>query len=208
MNLIEQGQTARVIGAGLEMPRDSRGFYPERYADPWIVRRLRALSRHASLEWDRVRGRWTLYDLDPKYVQYPWLRGVPNWVRPFLYEHGTLLQEANALVCTWQWPDGSYRPLSMDLVRDFETAIWRLKHYEGLRRQAEDAGQAAADFDRELEERREALRQRETEKVWQRAREDMAERYWHIKANADKNIYDDPVKAPERKIISLPGGPL
>jgi len=202
VNLIEQGQTASTIGAGLEMPRDSRGLYPERYADRSIVRSLRALSRHASLEWDRERGRWVLYDLNPAYVQHPDLKGTPNWARP------PALRESGALVATWQYPDGAYRPLSMELVREFERALWRMRRYQGLRRQAESASQAAADFDRELEERREALRQAEVEKVYARAREDMESRYRFIKANADKNIYDDPVKAPERKIISLPGGPL
>lgn len=205
--LFEQAASPQTIGSGLELPRDSRGFYPERYADPRIVRRLKSLNRHAELEWDRGRGRWVLYDMAPEYVQYPWLRGVPNWVRPYLYEHGVLLQEANALVCTWQYPDGSYRPLSSDLVRDYEIALWRIRTYEGYQRHAQSAADAAVDFDKELDARREALRQAEVEKVWARAREDLSERYWHIKANADKNIYDDPVKERERKIISYPGGP-
>lgn len=185
--LFEEGQATHVVGSGLEAPRDSRGFYPEKYADPALLRRLKALDPFAEVQWDRVKGRWVLYSFDPRYTKFPWFRGVPEHVKP------TEFQETNALVCTWQHPDGSFRELGPDLVRQYEICLWRMRFYGG----------DAADYDREIIERGDALRQKAIEQVYADARQDMKERFWHIKANADKNIYSDPVKEPEKKIFSF-----
>ena len=56
-----------------------------------------------------------------------------------------------------------------------------------------------------LKRQKEAIEQ-EKERLHAEARGQLAERYWHIKANADKGIYHDPVKAREPKIFSLPTG--
>lgn len=187
--LFERGEATRTIGSGLEAPRDSRGFYPEQYADPRIVRALKQIDRDAHLEWDRERGRWVLYNLNREYIRFPELAGVPNYARPLP------LREVDALVVTWQYPDGSYRPLSFELVRQYQIAVWRQQFFRN-----------AAQYDDEILKRQKEAIEQEKERLHAEARGQLTERYWHIKANADKGIYHDPVKVREPKIFSLPTG--
>ena len=96
---------------------------------------------------------------------------------------------------TWQYPDGSYRPLSAELVRQYAVAVWRQQFFRN-----------AAQYDDELLRRQKEAIEQEKERLYADARGQLAERYWHIKANADKGIYDDPVKVRDPKIFSLPTG--
>ena len=171
--MIQQGEATQTIGSGLPFPRDSRGLYPGLIPDQRIVRKLKRIWPYAHVEWDREMGRWRLYDMRPKF------------------------KKREALVCTVQNADGSYRNLDDRLVEQYAICVWLMRHAEGR-----TEGEAAQEFDRKLEKARAeliAVRHRQDEEERQaRLRED----FWAIKNNFDKGLLAPEAREESRTIYS------
>lgn len=199
----EEGPAIQAIGSGGfgSLALDTRKLYPDRAPNPAIVRRLVKLYPLIQVEWDRKRGRWVLYDYDAKYVKFPGLAAFPNWIRPRAF------QESEALILTWQHPDGSFRDLDEALVKHYEKGIWRMKHFAPKNVDLVDTstpGAMAVEYDKELTDAKLDLHKRAQQAVLDDAYTDFKERYPKIKNNADRHVWFDPPRERRRFVGSFP----